>query len=312
MSPDRTPRPVFLAHRDAVGRGASTPSAQAQSHRPALISELHGGHERRLAWRASPGFPPAALPAPIRIIELHPAAQRARVVTLLHHLHQLVLDLPGGVVAHRKLPRQLQRRDPVLRLRHQVHRQEPGAKWQLGARQNRARGQRHLVPAATALIQRPTLVAPVPGMLASRAHEPVRPTPTKQRLGALLLAPVLVQELHQTVALLKLNPIARHHRLPIFQLLATIRGRLAHKVSFVRNQVISWRNDSLPISCANWSAHSSSGGRFGCWRRAVKVRSASLGVLSFRTGVRLRSTTRWPTGIRGGFVHGVRRRWSCM
>ena len=213
-----------------------TDTAQAQPHRPALIIELHGGHERRLAWRASPGFPPAALPAPIRIIELHPAAQRARVVALLHHLHQLVLDLPGGVVAHRKLPRQLQRRYPVLRLRHQVHRQEPRAKWQLRARENRARGQRNLVPAATALIQRPALMAPVPGMLASGANEPVRPTPTKQRLGALLLTPVLVHELHQTVALLKLNPIPCHVRLPIFQPLGTIRTAVAHWMSLVRNQ----------------------------------------------------------------------------
>ena len=204
-----------------------TDPAQAHPHRPALNVELHSGHERRLAWCAAPGFAAVALPAPVRIIELHPAAQRARVVTLLHHLHQLVLDLPGGVVAHRKLPRQLQRRYPVLRLRHQVHRQEPGAKGQLRARKDRARGQRDLVPAAAALIQRPPLVAPVSGMLASGAHEPVRPTPTKHRLGALLLGPILVHELHKTVALLKLNPIACHRPLPIFQLLETIWDRLA-------------------------------------------------------------------------------------
>ena len=201
-----------------------TDTAQAHPHRPALIIELHGGHERRLARRASPRFAAAALPAPVRIIELHPAAQRARVVTLLHHLHQLVLDLPGGVVAHRQLPRQLQRRNPVLRLRHQVHRQEPGAKRQLRVGQDRARGQRVLVPAPAALIQRPALMAPVPGVLASGANEPVRPTPTKQRLCALLLAPVLVHELRQAVALLKLNPIACHRRLPIFKLLGTIRA----------------------------------------------------------------------------------------
>ena len=105
----------------------STDATQAHPHRPALAIEFHGGQERRFARRASPAFATAAFSAPIRIIELHPAAQRARVVALLHHLHQLVLDLPSGVVAHRKLPRQLQCRNPVLRLRHQVHRQEPGA-----------------------------------------------------------------------------------------------------------------------------------------------------------------------------------------
>ena len=80
------------------------------------------------------------------------------------------------------------------------------------------------------------LMATVPGMLASWAHEPVRPPPPKQRLGALLLAHVFVDELHQTVALLKLNPIACHRRLPTFQLLATIGDRLAHWMSLVRNQ----------------------------------------------------------------------------
>ena len=63
-------------------------------------------------------------------------------------------------------------------------------------------------------------MAPVPGVLASGANEPVRPTPTKQRLRALVLGPVLIHELRQAVALLKLNPIACHGRLPIFQLYA--------------------------------------------------------------------------------------------
>ena len=90
-----------------------TDTAQAHPHRPALLGELHGGHERRLSRRTPSALAAAALSAPVRIIELHPAAQRARVVALLHHLHQLVLDLPGGVVAHRQLPRQLQRRRAI-------------------------------------------------------------------------------------------------------------------------------------------------------------------------------------------------------
>ena len=84
------------------------------------------------------------------------------------------------------------------------------------------------LPAAAALVQGATLNATVPGLRASWANEPVRPAPTKQRLPALLLGPVLVHELRQTVALLKLNPIPCHVRLPIFQLLGTIRTALAH------------------------------------------------------------------------------------
>ena len=218
----------------APGRGGDllaakrSDTAQAHSHRPALTIELDRGDERRLARCASSAFAASALPVPVRIIELHPAAQRARIVALLHHLHQLVLDLPGGFVAHRQLPRQLQRRNAVLRLRHQVHRQEPSAKRQLRAGQNRPRSQRNLVPAAAALIQGTALNATVHGLRASWANESVRPAPTKQRLPALLLGPLLVHELRQTIALLKLNPIPCHVRLPIFQLLGTIRTAVAH------------------------------------------------------------------------------------
>ena len=211
-------------------------AAQAHSHRPALAIELHGSDERRLARCPSSAFASAALPAPVRVIELHPTAQRAGVVTLLHHLHQLVLERPRGVVAHSQLPRQLQPRDAVLRLRQQVHRQEPRAQRQLRAVQDRARGQRHLVPTTATLIQGTALKAPVPGMLAPGAHEPVRPAPTKHRRNARLLGAILVHELRQAVAFLKLNPIPCHVRLPIFQLLGTIRARLAHWMSFVRNQ----------------------------------------------------------------------------
>ena len=48
----------------------------------------------------------------------------------------------------------------------------------------------------------------------SRASPPARPAPTKHRLHALLLGPALVHELRQAIALLKLNPIPCHVRLP--------------------------------------------------------------------------------------------------
>ena len=215
-------------------------TAQAHPDRPALGVELHRGDERRLARRPPPTFAPTALPAPVRIIELHRTAQRARVVALLHHLHQLVLERPRGVVAHPQLSGQLQRRDPVLRLGHQVHRHKPSAQRQFRTRQDRACGQRDLIPAPVTLVQGTALHAPVPGMFASGANEPVRPTPTKQRIHALLLGTVLLHELRQAIAFLKLNPIPGHGWLPIFQPLATIRTALAHWMSFVRNQDRFW------------------------------------------------------------------------
>ena len=73
-------------------------AAQAHSHRPTLAIELHGSDERRLTRCPPSAFASAALPAPVRVIDLHPSAQRAGVVALLHHLHQLVFERPRGVV----------------------------------------------------------------------------------------------------------------------------------------------------------------------------------------------------------------------
>ena len=84
------------------------------------------------------GSAATALPAPVRLIELHLAAQRARVVTILHHLHQLVLDGPRSMVAHSQLPGDFQRRYAILRRRYQAHGHETRAQRQLRAGQNRA------------------------------------------------------------------------------------------------------------------------------------------------------------------------------
>ncbi len=61
-----------------------------------------------------------ALPAPIDVVHLHDTGQRDALVALTHRLHQLVLQLPGGVLADAELARQLERRDAVLGLRHQM------------------------------------------------------------------------------------------------------------------------------------------------------------------------------------------------
>ena len=87
--------------------------------------------------------------------------------------------------------------------------------------------------------QRASLMTPVPGMPASGANEPVRPTPTQQRLGTLCLRPILLQEVCQAPALLKRHLISRHGRFPIFQLAGTIRGRRTHWMSLVRYQEVS-------------------------------------------------------------------------
>jgi len=64
-----------------------------------VMLDLDRGDERRLAARPAPGLSRLfrSLPAEVGIIELHPLGQADRAVALLHHLHQLVLELPGAV-----------------------------------------------------------------------------------------------------------------------------------------------------------------------------------------------------------------------
>ena len=150
----KTPRPPGGTPRPRSPR--ETHRHGSAHHRPALIIELHGGHERRLDQYAIEPPPKGRV------------SSRSHACATFQCCSSPLRTAP--------------RRNPVLRLRHQVHRQEPGAKRQLRVGQDRARGQRVLVPAPAALIQRPALMAPVPGVLASGANEPVRPTPTKQRL----------------------------------------------------------------------------------------------------------------------------------
>ncbi len=89
----------------------------------------------RLAAVISTAATNGVLPAPIGVVHLHDAGQRDALVALTHRLHQLVLQLPGGVLADAELACQLEQGDAVLGLRHQMDRKEPGGERELQARQ---------------------------------------------------------------------------------------------------------------------------------------------------------------------------------
>ena len=65
-------------------------------------------HEGRLARRPAASLAAAALPAPIGVIDLHDALQRDAFVALAHGLHELVLELLGGILADTELAGQFQ------------------------------------------------------------------------------------------------------------------------------------------------------------------------------------------------------------
>ena len=97
-------------------------AAHPQRHRPAFFGDLHGRHERRLALRPSSAFASSGFAPQVGIVHLHDVAQPAALVPFLHHLHQLVLQRPGRVVADSQLGH---RRETVLRLGQQIHGEKP-------------------------------------------------------------------------------------------------------------------------------------------------------------------------------------------
>jgi len=92
-----------------------------------IVFSLHRGDERRLAGRSAPGLSRHLRPlsAKVGIVDLDPLGQLEAAVALLHHLHELVLELPGGVVLDPEPPGELERTDAALRLRQLVHPAEP-------------------------------------------------------------------------------------------------------------------------------------------------------------------------------------------
>src|SRR5439155_14674429 len=119
----------------------------------------------------------------------------------------LVLEQPGGGVGHTQVPLELERRDAVLSLRHQVHGQEPLRQRQLAGLEDGAADQAALVAAGAALEVQPLLAAELamPTALATRADEAVRPAPVANQGLTLLRGSVAVEELRHRQASLVLH-----------------------------------------------------------------------------------------------------------
>src|SRR5512132_1426688 len=188
--------------------------AQLQAHRPALGRGLHGGGDRRLAGRAAAALATGAFATEIGIVDLDPTGQAFARIPLHHHLHELVVELPGGVLGHAEAAAEFEAGDPALALRQLVHGAEPSAQRHFGRGEDRAGDHRGLASAGRALVERTGLDDAVMLPAAAGADEAVRPAPTEHRLPTPILAPVKLIEARLAEPLLKLNAVARHAPTP--------------------------------------------------------------------------------------------------
>src|SRR5690606_35106390 len=96
-----------------------------------------------------------ALATEIGIIDLHEPMELTGFLPFGHGLHDLVLELPGGVVTHPEMALERQRRQVRLAGSQKMHRQEPLRQRQLAAGEHCAAGEGRLMPARPALVVDP-------------------------------------------------------------------------------------------------------------------------------------------------------------
>src|SRR5512133_3606688 len=88
--------------------------AQLQAHRLADGRGLHGDNDRRLAGSAAAALATGAFATEIGVVDLDPTGQAFARIPLHHHLHELVFELPGGVLGHTEAAAEFEAGDPAL------------------------------------------------------------------------------------------------------------------------------------------------------------------------------------------------------
>jgi len=204
---------------DSLGRVRQLRQAKVLGR--AVRRGRHGNDERHLVRTGASPAAAGAFATEESVVDLHQPVELAGLLAQQHHLHELVLDQPSGLVADAQVAHEFERRDAVLGLHHQVHREEPALQRQLGGFEDGATEHAALVPATRAL---PIQQAGTPeraaiGRFATRTDKSLRPALRGQHRLALLLAAVSLQELTHRQALLKLHSVHRHGSLGISWLL---------------------------------------------------------------------------------------------
>ena len=119
--------------------------------RMALRTQLYRRHKGHFILRSSPGFTPM-FTTEVGVIHDHIALQDPSCLAFRHDLHQLVFDLPSGVVIHTDLTGKLQRRGALFTLRQQIDGKEPLFQRQFRAMKDSASRQGGLMVAFMALV----------------------------------------------------------------------------------------------------------------------------------------------------------------
>ena len=146
-----------------------------------------------------------ALPSELGTIYGHTAHYKVRPASrsAMTCIYELVLDPPGGGVAHDELALQLQRPDVVLRLTDQEHRLKPCVHGELRAMEDRPR--LRSTAAAFPIAGSLNIKATMRGSDAVRAVKALGPASLFQGLLTLSFYPVLLKQLRQAHALLNIR-----------------------------------------------------------------------------------------------------------
>ena len=133
-----------------------------------------------------------ALASEISVVNLDPSRQVFGGIPLHHHLHQLVLDLPGCGLGDAESAPQLNAGNAALALGEVVDRAKPDAQRQLGGGEDRPGDQRGLPAAGGALVERAGFDDAVLAPAANRADEAARPAPAKHRIPASIFSSIQI------------------------------------------------------------------------------------------------------------------------
>lgn len=115
---DRTSRYNFLLGPGFDGFACkSTNSIHLDVNRPTFVIQLYGRDKRNLIFRSATSLAATELSAEVGVVNMDDSLQEVLTVTLLHGLHQLVLDPPSSRITYPKLSPEFHRRDPVFSMR---------------------------------------------------------------------------------------------------------------------------------------------------------------------------------------------------
>ena len=207
---------IEIALRQGRDCGTAEPrhAAQLQADWLALRCGFDRRHDRRLARRTATTLAAVPLAAEIGVVDLDPPRQALCGISLHHHLHEFVLDLPGCGLGDAKPAAQLNAGDSAFALGEVVHGAKPGTQRHLGRGENRSGDHGCLSSTGGALVKCAGLDEAVLLAAAHRAQEARWPAPAHHRLPALILCSVKNSKLGLAEPLLKLHLVARHRSNP--------------------------------------------------------------------------------------------------